>query len=276
MDGGFGANNPSKEAHREVRRMNNNSESAIGILVSVGTGKDQTKRFTDHTGLLKYFHYLTFMKKWTTESEKTHIEMLDISRDKDKLNYHRFNVEKCIGTMKLDEWRTRGKYRRGLGILIGKMRGPSPNDDGSYGSKQPGETVLEKEVNRSDSSRGNDTLRIPKWFKARNKTIETMSKHTEDYLKDPEIIEGLNICANHLVEGRRRRVKTDRERWERACYGTWYQCTQDQCPRGEKEYQSRDSLRAHLLDKHRNNFSKSPAEKPKLEKRLDDCKIIVE
>ena len=275
VDGGFGANNPSQEAYREVRRMNNNSDAAIGIMVSVGTGVNlSSSRFTDRTGLSKYWHYLDFMKKWATESETTHEHMLEIS--KDKFNYHRFNVAKCIGTMKLDEWKTRGKIRRGLGILIGKTRGPSPKADGLPPLMQTGETELEKKVNRLNSSRGDDTLKIPEWLKARNKTIEFMSKHTKDYLEDPNVIDWLDKCAAYLVEGRRRRVQTDRERWERACFGAWYQCTQDQCPRGEKEYKSRDSLRAHFLDKHRGVFSKSITEVLKLEKALDECKIIVE
>lgn len=53
-----------------------------------------------------------------------------------------------------------------------------------------------------------------------------------------------------LVKKRRERVKSDLERWERFCFGTWYQCRIRLCPRAEKEYDSRSALQAHLLNEY--------------------------
>ncbi|MCJ1394320.1 hypothetical protein MMC18_007198 [Xylographa bjoerkii] len=189
VDGGFGANNPSREAYREVRRMNNNSARAIGILVSIGTGLNQSSsRFKDRTGLSKYLNfvdglsrylnYVNFMKKWATDAEHTHQDMLYDSRN--IFEYCRLNVVEGIGTMKLDEWKTRGKLRRGLGVLIGKMRPRIPKVDTSVQQTQSGETELEIDVNKANASRGDDVLNIPEWFKARNKTIEFMTKCTNE------------------------------------------------------------------------------------------------
>ena len=65
--------------------------------------------------------------------------------------------------------------------------------------------------------------------------------------------------AKILVKKRRERVKSDLERWERFCFGTWYQCRIrpcPPCPRAEKEYDSRSALQAHLLNKYADQFSR--------------------
>ena len=276
VDGGFGANNPSQEAYREVRKMNNNSPKAIGLLLSIGTGENNApSRFTDGSVLLKYLNYVNFMKKWATDSQKTHVDMVATS-DEAKFRYYRLNVDKGIGAMKLDEWKTRGKLRRELGIVIGRLRGASPEVEGPEKPLAPGETEVERKVNKMNASRGDAMLRIPEWLTARNKTIEQITDCTNAYLKTEKANGWLDECAKILVDSRRLRVQADKDRWERACFGAWYQCTQDQCPRGEKEYENRDSLRRHFLDKHRNMFTRSAVDDFKLEKALDDCKILVQ
>ena len=120
-----------------------------------------------------------------------------------------------------------------------------------------------------------DNAKIPNWFRPKNLTLEAIRKYTEDYLVRPEAIEMIEQCAKLLVDGRRGRAKGDPQRWERACFRTWYQCRISECPRGEKEYEERWQLRKHLLDKHKAQFSSGVEGKPKLEKQLDDCKIVV-
>ena len=126
---------------------------------------------------------------------------------------------------------------------------------------------------KSDSDADNPN--IPKWFRPKNMTLESIRKYTENYLSRPETIEMIEQCAKLLVEGRRGRAKSDPQRWERACFGTWYQCRISECPRGEKEYEQRRQLRRHLLDKHKAQFPLNVDGKRKLEEALNSCKIIV-
>lgn len=120
-----------------------------------------------------------------------------------------------------------------------------------------------------------DNMNIPKWFRHKNRTLESIREHTNVYLSDPDTKKMIEQCAKLLVEGRRGRAKSDLQRWERACFGTWYQCRIPECPRGEKEYEQRPQLRKHLLDKHRNEFTKGVEGKSKLDAALDSCKIVV-
>lgn len=120
-----------------------------------------------------------------------------------------------------------------------------------------------------------DSAKIPKWFQPKNLTLEAIRKHTEVYLSRPETIEMIKQCAKLLVDGRRGRAKSNSQRWERVCFGTWYQCRISECPRGEKEYEEREQLRRHLLDKHKTIFAGGDEGKQKLDEALDAYKIVV-
>ena len=121
-----------------------------------------------------------------------------------------------------------------------------------------------------------DDTNIPKWFRHKNRTLESIRKYTETYLSHPDTKEMIERCAKFLVDGRRGRAKSDPTRWEKACFGTWYQCRMPECPRGEKEYEKRQQLRRHLLDKHEDEFNEGGAEgRSKLDVALDSCKIVV-
>ena len=122
---------------------------------------------------------------------------------------------------------------------------------------------------------GTDDKNIPKWFRHKNRTLESIREYTEAYLSQPETIEMIDQCAKLLVDGRRGRARSDQQRWEKACFGTWYMCRIPECPRGEKEYETRKQLRKHLLDKHKNEFSSGNEGESKLEGTLDSCKIVV-
>ena len=120
-----------------------------------------------------------------------------------------------------------------------------------------------------------DDTKIPKWLRHKNRTLESIRKYTEAYLSQPDTIDMIEKCAKLLVDGRRGRAKSDPQRWEKACFGTWYQCRIPECPRGEKEYERRWQLRKHLLDKHKNDFTRGADGKRKLEDALDSCKVVV-
>ena len=116
---------------------------------------------------------------------------------------------------------------------------------------------------------------IPKWLLPKNKTIEIIRKHTEAYLKRAEVSEWIEECASILVDGRRGRSRSNKQRWERACFGAWYQCKVRGCPRGEKKYLQEKDLVKHLKDKHREQFGRRSEDNEELEIMLEICKKVV-
>lgn len=278
LDGGFGANNPCVEIYDEVRKMNNNSESCIHIIVSIGTGKNNELARFGGEGVSRYWNYLNFAKKWASESETTHTYMVrKREHSSTKFHYCRLNVEEGLATMKLDEWRARGAMRVRFGRWIGRMRSakPSAKEDESRPSHENGIMVDDQKIMADPEGLSSDE-RIPKWFRPKNKTLEEITRCTEEYLKGHDVQESINECAKILVESRRCRAKMDPQRWEKTCFGAWYQCNVEGCPRAEKEYESRDALRKHLTDKHKTHCSTFTLEgQAELIKRLDECKIMV-
>lgn len=109
-DGGFGCNNPSLEAYREVLQMNNQDPNSLGILLSLGTGESKTTRFAEgRWGWAQVYQFFKAAKKLASGSQTTHEFMAQHSRDR-QFPYYRFNVRHGLHTIKLDEWK---KSRRG-------------------------------------------------------------------------------------------------------------------------------------------------------------------
>lgn len=275
LDGGFGANNPCIEIYDEVRKMMNNSESCINIIVSIGCGRNnELARFAGH-GITRYWNYLNFAKKWASDSEKTHLDMeKKLKHSNHKFNYHRLNVEEGLAEMKLDAWNARGAMRVNLGRWVGRLRSaklsPGTVRERPGHSQEKGMSANAKILADPHSSQEG----IPKWLQPRNKTLEEITRCTEDYLQNPEVQQSIKECAHILVNCRRARARMDPQRWEKACFGAWYQCTKDSCPRAEKQYHTRDAIRSHLKGKH--NFSSNHKEGRKaLDEAINACKIMV-
>ncbi len=260
LDGGFGANNPCSEMYDEVRRMNNGSDDCVDIIISVGTGKNPQGRFKG-TGLERYVGFLHFAAKWASESEEAHQQML-------KLNgpfYARFNVGTPIGSIKLDEWRSRGALRIKTGEAIGKLRfgrAPKPQD--------LSENDFSSSSSDSISSPPPHLRKIPKYFLPRHKTLEKITAHTEKYLALPDTQLWIRSSAKRLVDRRRERAKQGIERWEKNCYRTWYHCKVPNCLRGEPRYETRDEIRNHMLHKHKDHPLAV-----EMEKTLDQFKFLI-
>ena len=173
------------------------------------------------------------------------------------------------------------------GILLKEKHDGLPNGNGTVEeiengdldhAGQEGEEAMEQAKEQAPAQEFDpyaDNTKIPKWLQPKNLTLESIRKYTKDYLSHPETVEMIKDCAKLLVDGRRGRAKSNPQRWERACFGTWYQCRESECPRGEKEYEERWQLRRHLLDKHKAEFSSGVEGKAKLDKALDACKIVV-
>ena len=293
VDGGFGANNPCAEIYREVRGLNNEDRRCIGLVLSIGTGKNNEKRMAPKkwrvTGLGKFIHYENFARKWASDSEGAHFTMQDNWEQSDRsFKYHRLNVENGLARMKLDEWKCRGPLRTGFGQFIAevKSKGASQHIFGRQhedsGEKRPASS---SDNNSSTAlgthSSGNvqsvDESLVPAFFMPKNKTLDTIREETQAYLKRTECQTWLQECAQYLVENRRARVRSDPDRWQRTCFGTWYRCQIRGCQRGQKEYPDARSMEKHLLDKHRETFSDSSEEaKRTLEQTVMSYRITVD
>jgi hypothetical protein len=139
-DAGFGENNPSKRLFWEVSHMNNNNDNANALSISIGTGITRFSRF--QTGFLKKpIGWINAAKAVSTDCENAHLEMQNIHKHK----YFRFNVpekatdpdaqepskwqyikkrtrrwighggeplDRGLGKIKLDEWKSRGWWRK--------------------------------------------------------------------------------------------------------------------------------------------------------------------
>ena len=288
LDGGFGeTNNPTIEIYDEVRRMNNNSNNCIGILVSIGTGKNKKMSQWTEAKLpgWQYINYLNYAKAWASQSETQHLALLKEEK-KFHFVYERLNVEDGLDTMKLDEWRTRARIRVGLGKCIGKWRNWFAKDHCGTQAAKNLHTANTRDKNHEDDDSASSTLQeealrpcdtcIPGWLQSRNKTIEKITECTDAYLQTAEVQNQIQRCAKILVEGRRGRALKDRQRWEKACFSAWYQCAVDGCPRGEKEYLDRKKLRSHLLKKHDDIYkSRTNQDMDNLETALDSFKMVI-
>ena len=289
LDGGFGTNNPCYEIYQEVRTMNNDAEQSAKTVISIGTGKNNKISRFSNASLpgSRLFNMVNFATKWASESQTQHEHMVRLHASADGMRYYRLNVEEGLGETKLDEWRTRGRMRIALGKCIGRMRGHVlPKADGAKSSNSREGIATDEKAHSevtTDSSSSDSRVQpisfrdpIPSKLRPRNKTLESITRYTEEYLKTADVQRKIEECASLLVEGRRQRAMKDLQRWEKACFGAWYQCTKTGCPRGEKEYRSRETLRCHLLDKHREDYKdRTEEDRLKLEKALDEFKIII-
>ena len=305
IDGAFGVNNPTMEMFEEVRQLNNYNDKCIRAIISIGTGRSKSRRITHpetkrdkikqtlQAGLGKFLGYENFARKWASESEKPHQDMvkhLKPFKPEKPFSYHRFNVQEGLDAMKLDDWRERSRLRMGIGKLLARM-----STRCNTGTKD----IEKMRLDRHAVNNGNETEELVTdkaeaaltgtptasnapsssircWFEPRNKTLEILREKTSAYLDDPEVQGWIQECARILVNGRRGRASVDRQRWERACFGAWYQCNLRGCPRGEKEYPDRDAFRKHLLDKHKDVHHRRDEEGRRvLEAAIDTCKVVV-
>ncbi len=221
LDGGFGANNPCVEIYDEVRRMNNNSDKCAKVVLSIGTGQNNKMNRFGGSGIQRYLNYMNFARKWAAESEKTHADMLKkLEYSQHKFHYVRLSVRSGLDVMKLDEWRARGRLRTATGRCICKLRLVKRSSKAHESEKS---VASEEVAERTDDPDDGIGLEVPKWFEPRNNTLESIKLHTQTYLADADVKNQIAQMAKILVEGRRLRARTDPGRWEKACYGAWYQ-----------------------------------------------------
>lgn len=278
LDGGLGANNPCEELYDEVRRMNNNSNKCVRVILSIGTGKNNKSARFSGQGLSQYWNYVNWAKKWATDSQQPHERMMR-TRDREKFEYFRLNVEAGLDEMKLDQWRVRGRLRTKLGKAIKSLqllKKSSPHSSNCNNERSDEDGAAEKHQRLLHAPEPLQESAIPAWFQPKNMTLDSIRTNTNAYLGQDSVKQWLKDCATILVNIRRERVAKDRHRWEKACFGAWYQCRVDGCQRGEREYDRREALMSHLKGKHRTLYEGAAGwDMSKLNAALDKYKILV-
>lgn len=262
LDGGFAANNPSSEMYNEVKIMNNNSDASVSVFLSIGSGKYTGSRLNRSNRRFRYSNYLNVAKKWAEESEDTH---LFNSRALEGFQYYRLNVEEGLGDMKLDEWRIE-RWRSRARTLLRHLRSAQINDAEKPASPKPSNDFVRTLRTAHMDQSSNQT-------QPRNKTLGEIRKHTYKYLSKQEVQDWIREIAARLVEIRRQRARSDLQRWEKFCFSTWYQCNVRGCPRAQKEYRSRGTFESHLLDKHRDLFTRE--DRARLDEAVAACRKVV-
>lgn len=119
IDGGFGTNNPAHEAYQEVKQMHNNNVKAIGYLLSIGTGESHFNRGASG----RWTNMLTMMRalpRLVTDCHNAHEILLSLEDNgsDDGLRYSRFNVQKDLDKVNLDDWKKERGKRKSTRDLI--------------------------------------------------------------------------------------------------------------------------------------------------------------
>ena len=135
FDGRFAANNPCLEIYHEVKKVNNNYEKSVNLILSIGTGK--------HLNGLRGRRFGDCWNYRAERSEEVHEVMMRKRDDSNtSFHYYRLNVDKGLGLLMLDEWRTQGALIRNFGRIIGKRKPRKPGDQPSQAG--PSEAVIQE------------------------------------------------------------------------------------------------------------------------------------
>ncbi|KAL9115826.1 MAG: hypothetical protein Q9227_000194 [Pyrenula ochraceoflavens] len=219
-DGGFGANNPTKEMYFEVCQMNGNAKECIELLISIGTGELKRVERYQEDGASKYLSFLRSARKLASNSELVHDDMCrmlgNIGEDK---KYHRLNVP----------------YKSP--ILADQMR-PDTSNKSTSAFPRP---------SNNPSSLGD--MKLDEW--RGSTTLESIREATANYLSQPHVQDELRSIAEVLVNRRRSRSRHP-EKWDIYSTGIQYRCQHPNCHqlKSQKLRHSKRSLISHLRNKH--------------------------
>lgn len=189
-DGGFGTNNPSREAYHDIVNKHGGHSKKIGLFVSIGTGDTHYDMFDREQGIWKNPRFwrkplanLRAATKLPSRTLKAHevVEHLSYHDGREFFSYFRFDGGKDLGKLKLDEWNS---YK--AATLRGKNK-----ESGCI-------------------------------------TIKKIEVAVASYLQNREVQEQLKACAKLLV--RRRRLRTrDPSAWDRYASASYYTCAWKGC-----------------------------------------------
>lgn len=191
-DGGFGTNNPSREAYHDIVNKHGGHNKNIGLFVSIGTGNSPYDMFDRGQGIWKNPRFwrkplanlrAAIKLPSTTLNAHEHVEHLSYHNQKEFFSYFRFDGGDDLGKLKLDEWK-------------------------SY-----------KAAGLRDKSKTSGCI-----------TIRKIESAVANYLNNRDVQEQLKVCAKLLV--RRRRLRTrDSSAWDRYASASHYECAWKGCER---------------------------------------------
>lgn len=106
-DGGFGTNNPTKEAYYDIADKHGGL-SKIDLVISIGTGKTPLDLFARRPGHLNNaIANLRAATKLPSRTLGAHTDMLRLAKDSEELfSYYRFEGGETLGELKMDEWKS--------------------------------------------------------------------------------------------------------------------------------------------------------------------------
>ena len=106
MDGGFGTNNPTLEAFKEVTYSNVDSPPEH-LVISIGSGFSRQRSSFKRSKFRPNFVSTVYSAlDLATETETVHEDMLAIAGNR-KFEYFRFNVDEGLEDILLDSWKVR-------------------------------------------------------------------------------------------------------------------------------------------------------------------------
>lgn len=250
---GFGMNNAPAEAeiYNEVKNMNGDIRDSF--ILSVGSRTENNLSGDLNIG----FHEDSSLPRAGSKQRDQSTALTT--------KYYRLEVQEFLVTYQMNALRRDRK-------LFSPNRDHTIKDQIHSGITQTMDRMRAKKAVHQDRASQNSTVapkdsssgpiavdnksKIPRWSQPKDLTKESIYRCTRRYLDREDVQSKVNEVAKILVKKRRERVKSDLERWERFCFGTWYQCRIHRCPRAETEYGSRSALQTHLLDKHTDQFSR--------------------
>ena len=89
LDGGFGVNNPSQLASKELSTIHDTKDIC---LISFGSGRHRSTSKNSSSQLGRIIGLVRTAIELVTDTENIHRHMLDLARQSDKFSYFRFNV----------------------------------------------------------------------------------------------------------------------------------------------------------------------------------------
>lgn len=276
IDGGLGANNPSRLAWTEVAQI---QEFLPHLLFSVGTGITQEDIDTPpkrrHVSFVcKYYAKGKDFSRWlqsvATDTENSHCCMQEIAHGRES-EYYRVNVEYGHVRVQLDEWAvdepsSSTNLKRRLLAHASKLfptirkaavtttTTPTTKKPPSNSDTTPS-TIKENPASSPSPSPSPTPTPI---LLTKAKMLTTTTAH----LSNPPIHATLLAAARTLALSRRVRAHT--ERWEAFATDAVYYCPERACAtgndppsdsggggaRGGRTFATRDALRRHALEAH--------------------------
>ena len=114
LDGGFASNNPTMETVREALSLTGEAKEAIGLVLSIGTGRRPPPASTNIGAT--FIHSLQRSVDESLSSERTH-EVTEFYASQ-SFTYKRFDVPDGLGYIKLDDWITKKKHNITLERIV--------------------------------------------------------------------------------------------------------------------------------------------------------------